>query len=76
MRSMDALDRAIEIAGGLTALADRINQSPQTIVHWRKRGVPAERVLDVERATLDPDTGVPLVTRHELNSDIYPWPSA
>lgn len=63
---MSAIEQAIEAAGGLTKLADSLKVSPQVIFNWRKRGVPAERVLDVERATDG------RVTRHELRPDLYP----
>jgi DNA-binding transcriptional regulator YdaS (Cro superfamily) len=36
----------------------------QTVVAWRRRGVPAARVLDVER-TLG-------VARHDVRPDLYP----
>ncbi len=61
---MTAIERAIEIAGGLSALALKIQTRPQVIQHWRKRGIPAGRVLALEQAT-----GIP---RHELRPDIYP----
>ena len=60
------LERAITIVGGLTALAKRIGTRPNVIVHWRKRGIPAERVLSIEKATEAE------VTRYELRPDIYP----
>lgn len=61
---MSALEKAIEVAGGLTALADRLKTKPQVVLHWRKRGIPAGRVLAIESAT-----GVP---RHELAPKLYP----
>ena len=62
--STEALERAKQEVGGNTGLARRLagRISPQAISQWRQ--VPAERVLDVERAT-----GVP---RHELRPDLYP----
>lgn len=72
---MSAIKRAIKVAGGLTELAKRIGVSPQVVANWRARGakgVPAERVLDVERATIDEETGAPRVTRHDIRSDLYP----
>lgn len=70
---MKALERAIEVAGGLTKLADRLEVSPQVIVNWRKRGnVPPDRVLAIEAATVDADSGLPAVTRHDLRPDLYP----
>jgi len=58
-----ALGRTIKAAGGVSNLAAKLKTTPQVIVHWRARGVPAERVLDVEEATG--------VTRHELRPDIF-----
>lgn len=57
-----ALERAIEVAGGVAALAGKLGIFSQAVSQWRR--VPVKRVLDVERAT-----GVP---RHELRPDIYP----
>ena len=67
----EALEKAITVAGGLSALAEKIDQKPQTVNNWRSRGVPPERVLDVEKATAD-ESGKPQVTRSELRPDIYP----
>ena len=67
---MDALQRAIEAAGGLTRLAERIGVSPQVVSNWRSRGIPADRVLAVERATNGK------VSRSELRPDLYPLDSA
>lgn len=61
------LERAIETAGSLKDLADRLNVTPQVVVNWRKRGnVPPDRVLAIEAATDGK------VTRHELRPDLYP----
>lgn len=65
---MDALEKAIENAGGLSALANMLGVKPQVVQHWRKRGVPAKRVLAVEAAGRVP--------RHELRSDLYPAEAA
>jgi DNA-binding transcriptional regulator YdaS (Cro superfamily) len=63
---MKALKRAIEAAGGVSALAAAINASPQTVINWRNRKrVPPERCADIERATGG------AVTRHELRPDIF-----
>lgn len=63
-----ALGRAKAAVKGNTGLARALagELTPQAISQWKQ--VPAERVLDVERAT-----GVP---RHELRPDIYPPPVA
>jgi DNA-binding transcriptional regulator YdaS (Cro superfamily) len=71
----EALDRAIEAAGGPAALAAFITEqqeqiTTQAISQWRR--CPVNRVLVVERATADEKTGKPRVTRHELRPDIYP----
>lgn len=72
MRTMKApIDRAIDAAGNLTELAKRLKVTPQVVVNWRSRGIPAERVLDVERATADPETGDPRVTCHELCPEVF-----
>lgn len=60
---MTAIEKAIKAVGGVTTLAGLLKSTPQTVVHWRKRGIPAKRVLDVERATG--------VSRYELRPDIY-----
>ncbi|MEN9885672.1 MAG: hypothetical protein RL758_250 [Pseudomonadota bacterium] len=50
---MKALDRAIEIAGGLGKLADAIGEGQSTVSNWRVRGtVPsAKKCVAIERAT-------------------------
>jgi len=59
-----ALKAAREKVGGSSGLARILAISSQAVSQWRR--VPAERVIDVERAT-----GIP---RHELRPDIYPEP--
>jgi len=63
---MTALERAIAKVGGVVELARLIKSTPQVVVNWRKRGIPAKRVLDIERATEGK------VTRHQLRPDLYP----
>ena len=64
MSKQTALRRAIERAGGLTAIADRLGISKQAISQWDE--VPPLRVLAVEQASG--------VSRHELRPDLYPLP--
>lgn len=66
--AMDAINKAIDKAGGLTELARRLGCKPQVISNWRARGIPAERVLQVEQASG--------VDRHELRPDLYPREAA
>ena len=57
-----ALEDAIQTAGSVKALAEKLGVTAQAICQWTK--VPALRVLDVERATG--------VSRHDLRPDLYP----
>lgn len=62
-----ALDRAIEAAGGVAALASRLDVSASLPSMWRSRGrVPAEHCPAIERATGG------RVRCEELRPDI-PW---
>lgn len=64
---MDALQRAIEISGGKTALARKLGASVQLVDNWTRRGnVPAEHVPAIEAAT----DGA--VTAEQLRPDV-PW---
>jgi len=43
------IDRAIEAAGGATALAKLLKVSHQVVYFWQRRGwVPSERALQIE----------------------------
>ena len=66
----EALARAVALVGGPSAVARLLSISSQAVSQWRR--VPAERVLEMERATADPETNLPRVTRHELRPDLYP----
>ena len=63
---MEALERAIEIIGGVPRLADLLGIERQAIYQWKQ--TPVKRVLDIEEAT---DIRV---TRYELRPDIYGEP--
>lgn len=65
---MKAIERAVEVAGGQQALADKCGVKYQAVQKWLRDRVPAERVLAIEDATG--------VSRHELRPDIYPRDSA
>jgi DNA-binding transcriptional regulator YdaS (Cro superfamily) len=53
---------AAQKIGGMAELARRLGTTRQAVWQWRR--IPAERVLDIERATRVP--------RHELRPDLYP----
>lgn len=48
---MEQINKAIEAAGGTSALAKDIGASPQQVSNWRTRGVPVEFCPSIERAT-------------------------
>lgn len=66
--AMSALERVIDQAGTAKAVAAKIGVKPMAVTQWRRRGVPAERVLDLVRIA----NGA--VSPHELRPDIYPDP--
>lgn len=59
-----ALQKAIKIAGGYSALGRRLKINRQAVSQWIK--APAERVLSIEEAT-----GAQ-ISRHDLRPDLYP----
>lgn len=70
---MEGIQKAINHMGGQLALAQALKirgKNPSmTVYQWTKRGVPANRVLDIERVTKG------AVTRYELRPDLYPRPN-
>ncbi len=69
---VQALEKAVELVGGQTALAASIGVKQTHVWNWlnRDKRVPAERVIAVEEATDGQ------VSRHELRPDIYPVEAA
>lgn len=69
---MTALDRAIEIVGGVSALAAALRISQPRVSQWRKRGtlIDAKECVAIERATAG------AVTRRHLRPDDWQeiWP--
>jgi DNA-binding transcriptional regulator YdaS (Cro superfamily) len=64
---MKAIDKAIQAAGGQSALARLIGVRQSHIWNWANRdrqGVPPNHVLSIEKVTG--------VSRHELRPDIFP----
>lgn len=60
----NAVDEAVEAAGGLDAFQQRLGVSRRTVFLWKQHGVPAERAPAVEAATG--------VTRQRLRPDLWP----
>jgi len=64
-----SMETLITHCGGVTKTAKLIAVAQPVVSHWRQRGIPADRVLSVARAT-----GWK-VTPHQLRPDIYPNPT-
>ena len=68
---MSPLDLVFQTLGSQKALAEALEISPQAITKWIQRGrVPAERVIEIERATGG------AVSRQVLRPDLYPAEAA
>ena len=65
MTPQEALNKAIDKAGGMKAVADHFRISVPAIYQWRDyaEGVPANRVLALEELTG--------ISRHDLRPDIF-----
>lgn len=66
-KSLTALNKAIEIAGGQTALAKSIGVVQQNVWSWVHRfgKAPPERCIAIEKATNG------RVTRYDLRRDVF-----
>ena len=67
MMAKQALEAAIDRAGGQVAFSKAIGVRQSLVWYWlkrSKRGIPAEHLLKIEAVT-----GIP---RHELRPDLYP----
>lgn len=67
---MTGLDKAIdhfslEGRAGQSRLAAALGVEPMTISHWKRRGIPADRCLEIERATGGE------VTRADLRPELF-----
>lgn len=65
----DAIRKAIDVAGGQTALAHALDRSQGLVWQWAhgRLRVPAEKCSQIEQTTG--------VTRHELRPDIFANPT-
>ena len=70
MNKREAVKKAIELAGGQTALARLVGTRQSSVFNWLNRGqeMPADQVLTVAWA-LDFE-----ITPHEMRPDLYPYP--
>jgi DNA-binding transcriptional regulator YdaS (Cro superfamily) len=59
----DAAAAAVKKYGGGAQIARALSITPAAITHWKRVGVPADRVLDVERLTG--------ISRHVLRPDVF-----
>lgn len=63
---MNAIERAIEIAGGPSALAAILATSPSVVGNWRlRKKAPPDRCIAIEEATDGK------VTRYDLRPDVF-----
>lgn len=52
MALMTPIQRAIQICGSQSALAEKLGLVPQVVNNWiRRDSIPAERCIEIERAT-------------------------
>jgi DNA-binding transcriptional regulator YdaS (Cro superfamily) len=60
-----ALDKAAELLGGQSELALALDVTSMAISQWKKRGVPAERAVQIEQVTKKK------VKRSDLRPDLF-----
>jgi len=67
MHSLEAVNAAISVAGGIVALAKKLGVSQQQISLWQRGNgvIQAERALMIEAATNGE------ITRKDLRPDLY-----
>lgn len=65
MTKKQALRKACKLVGGKSAMARLTGVTRQAVQHWARNGVPANRVIKIEKATGGE------VTRYELRPDLY-----
>lgn len=68
LKKNKVIERAVAIVGGQTVLARLCGTVQQNVWDWihKRKKVPAEWVLPIERATKG------AVTRYEIRPDLYP----
>ena len=70
MQPKHPIEIAADCVGGQNRLAEILGVSTQAIGHWKQRGVPVERCVDIEKAASS------AVTRRELRPGDWQaiWP--
>ena len=69
-RQLKALRRAISILGGQVKVANILGVKQGHVSAWLNRfRIPPTKILAIEKATL---TAGELITRHDLDCEIYP----
>jgi DNA-binding transcriptional regulator YdaS (Cro superfamily) len=48
---MDALSKAIKRFGSQAKLAEALDVEPMAVTHWKNRGVPLKRAIQIEELT-------------------------
>jgi DNA-binding transcriptional regulator YdaS (Cro superfamily) len=48
---MSTFSEIVKRLGGVSAVANLLDERPQTVSNWRTRGVPAERAIQLEAKT-------------------------
>lgn len=48
---MDALNKAIGLVGSQAKLAEALGVEPMAVSHWKNRGVPLKRAIQIEELT-------------------------
>jgi DNA-binding transcriptional regulator YdaS (Cro superfamily) len=66
----NSLDRAIEHFGSQARLAEALDVEPMAVTHWKSRGVPPKRAIQIEEATEGS------VTRFDLLPELFGAPIA
>ena len=65
MHNLDALNRAIDSAGGPSALARRIGVTPSAVTNWAKS---VKRISPQNAIRIENVTGIP---REEIRPDLF-----
>ena len=62
---MNAFERAVDHFGSQAKLAEALNVEPMAVTHWKRRGLPPQRAVEIENVT----DGT--VTRYDLLPELF-----